>query len=295
MRLSRLARLAGLAALLAAAGGCAVADTGAFGRLQDEVVTLRKDVNGLKAAPAPAPAPLPPAPAARAGNDDVAALQQRIADVQVDVDKMKSELLAATSRADEGKLKLQKDISDLNTKTDEQGQAAAALKAKAATLDDVSRRLAALEEKVDKLAAGSRPAAPPPVSPPTNQSWNSPEEMYDYGLGLVKRGEFRRGREVLDAFAAKYPDHKLVPNVLYWKGESLYGEKDYDGSILAFQDVIDRFPASDKTPDAMYKQGLAFLSLSDPKNAKLVFDLIQSKYPKSPAAELARKKASELK
>jgi TolA-binding protein len=44
----------------------------------------------------------------------------------------------------------------------------------------------------------------------------------------------------------------------------------------------------------MYKQGLAFLSLNDKKNARVLLELVSSKYPKSKAAELAKKKLSEI-
>jgi TolA-binding protein len=44
----------------------------------------------------------------------------------------------------------------------------------------------------------------------------------------------------------------------------------------------------------MYKQGLAFLSLNDKKNARVLLELVSSKYPRSKAAELAKKKLSEI-
>jgi tol-pal system protein YbgF len=119
--------------------------------------------------------------------------------------------------------------------------------------------------------------------------------MYEYSVGQVKAGNPKKGRETLTAFVAEHPGHKLVPNALYWKGESYYAEKDYENAILSFQDVVDRFPAGDKAPDAVYKQGLAFLALKDARNAKILFTLVTTKYPKSTAAAMARKKLAELK
>ncbi|MGE5246729.1 MAG: tol-pal system protein YbgF, partial [Verrucomicrobiota bacterium] len=126
-------------------------------------------------------------------------------------------------------------------------------------------------------------------------AWRSPEEMYEYAVGQIKGGNPKKGRETLADFVVRYPDHKLVPNALYWKGESYYAEKDYENAILSFQDVVDKFPAAEKTPDAVYKQGLSFLALHDTKNAKILLELVVSKYPKSGAAELARKKLSEIR
>jgi len=45
----------------------------------------------------------------------------------------------------------------------------------------------------------------------------------------------------------------------------------------------------------MYKQGLSFLSLKDKKNARLLLELVPKKYPKSKAAEMAKKKLTEIR
>ena len=59
--------------------------------------------------------------------------------------------------------------------------------------------------------------------------------------------------------------------------------------------MIDKYPAGDKAPDAMYKQGLSFLALKDRKNARILFELLQSKYPKSSAASMAQQRLAEMK
>ncbi len=289
MKIGNAALLLCLAALGAVAGGCAVADTGAFVRLQDEVVSLKKEVAAVKAS-------APAAAATSAGNvnaGELAALQKSVADLTAGSDRIRGDLLAATTRADETKVQTQKDIAHLNDKAGEQAQAIQEVKGRIARVEEINPRVAALEEKVEKLAAASPVPAGAPA--PASQEWKSPEEMYDHALGLIKGGETRKGREILIAFAAKYPDHKLMPNVHYWKGESFYAEKDYESAILSFQDVMDKYPNGDKAPDAMFKQGLSFLALKDRKNARILFELLQSKYPKSSAAEKARQNLAELK
>jgi len=284
----------GLGVLVLAAffGGCAVADQGAFVRLQEEVESVKREVAAVRAA---APSREPAAPPGRADAAEIAALQRSVADLAADADRVKADLLAAGSRAEEARLAFQKELADLTGRVDEQAQVVTELRAASGRVADLERRLAALEEKVDRLAS-SRPApAPAAGALPPRGEWKSPEEMYDHALGLVKGGDTRGGRELLAAFAAKYPGHRLLPNAYYWKGEAFYAEKDYENAILAFQDVIDKYPASDKAPDAMLKQGMAFIGLNDRKNARLVLELLVSKHPKSPAAEKARQKLLELK
>ncbi len=260
-----------LGSLAAASMGCAVADTGAFGRLQDDVMSLRKDMNALKAAPPPA------VPAGGAGDGEIPALRKTVADLGSDSDRLRSDQLAASSRLDETQAELKR-VAD--------------------RVQDIDKRVVSLEEKAEK-AAGAPVAAAPAAAPAPFQEkpsgWKSPEEMYEFAVGQVKGGSPKKGRETLAAFVAQHPDHKLVPNALYWKGESYYAEKDYENAILSFQDVVDKYPAGDKASDAVLKQGISFLALDDKKNARILLDRVVSKYPRTPAAEIAKQRLSEIK
>jgi tol-pal system protein YbgF len=285
MKRKRLASLLCLVLLGAAAGGCAVADTGAFVRLQEDMESLKREVAAGRRSPAPGPPS-----ATGAGRNDLTSFQTTLADLASDNDRIKSDLLAVTTRADETKLEMQKEASRLNGITTEQGQAIQQMRGKIAKLEEIEKRVAALEEKAGK---GASPAgAAPQVSV---ENLKTPEEMYEYGLGLIKGGDTKKAREVLNTFAAKYPDHRLMQNVFYWKGETFYADKDYESAILSFQDVVDKYPGGDKAPDAMFKQGLSFQALNDRKNARILYELLLSKYPKTPAAEKARQKLAELK
>ncbi len=277
--------LLALGCLAAGAMGCAVADTGAFVRLQDEMMVLKKDVARLKAAPVPAAVV-----SGGGGGGDIQSVRKNLADLSNESDRMKSDLLAVNSRQEDARTELKR-IADRQA---EQDRAFQEVQKSADRLKEFDRRLTALEEKAGQMppaatggAAGAAAMAP--------SAWKSPEEMYEYAVGQVKGGNPKTGRETLTAFNARYPEHKLVPNALYWKGESYYVEKDYENAILSYQDVVDRYPGEDKTPDAVYKQGLSFLALRDTKNAKILLELVVSKYPRSGAAELARKKLSEIR
>ncbi|MGZ8441657.1 MAG: tol-pal system protein YbgF [Candidatus Deferrimicrobiaceae bacterium] len=278
MKRKRLASLLCLVLLGAAAGGCAVADTGAFVRLQEDLESLKREVAAGRRSPAPGPPS-----AAGAGRNDLTSFQTTLADLASDNDRIKSELLAVTTRADETKLEMQKEVSRLNGITTEQGQAIQEMRRKIAKLEEIEKR-------------EGRSAAPGGAAPQVSlEDLKTPEEMYEYGLGLIKSGDTKKAREVLNTFAAKYPDHRLMQNVFYWKGETFYTDKDYESAILSFQDVVDKYPGGDKAPDAMFKQGLSFQALNDRKNARILYELLLSKYPKAPAAEKARQKLAELK
>ncbi len=265
--------------------GCAVMDTGAFTRLQDEMVGLKKEMAVLKTAPPPAPV----LAAVRADAGEVQSVRKSFADLNSDFDRMKTDQLAATTRMDDARAEMQR----ITARQDEQDRALQEIRGNAGRMKEIENRLAALEDRIGKLAAAPAAAAAP--APDSPREWRSPEEMYEVAVGLVKGGNPKKGREMLSDFAVKYPNHKLIPNALYWKGEAFYAEKDFENAILTFQDVVDKYPRGEKAPDAMYKQGLSFLALKDKKNAGILFDLVQKKYPKSKAAEMAKKKLKEIR
>ncbi len=272
-----------IGAFAAFMAGCAVMDTGAFTRLQDEVVGLKKEMAVLKTAPPPAPV----LAAERADAGEIQSVRKSFADLNADIDRMRTDQLAATTRMDDARVEMQR----ITARQDEQDRVLQEIRGNADRMKEIEKRLAALEERISKLVAAPA-AAPVPESP---REWKSPEEMYEVAVGQVKGGNPKKGRETLSDFAAKYPGHKLIPNALYWKGEAFYAEKDFENAILTFQDVVDKYPRGEKAPDAMYKQGLSFLALKDGKNARILLDLVQKKYPKSKAAEMAKKKLKEIR
>ena len=158
-------------------------------------------------------------------------------------------------------------------------------------MKEIEKRVAALEERIGKLAAA--PAAAPGPGSPAGVEEPGGDVRGRRGAGEGREPEEGEGDAL--RLRAKYPDHKLIPNALYWKGEAFYAEKDFENAILTFQDVVDKYPRGEKAPDAMYKQGLSFLALKDKKNAGILFDLVGKKYPKSKAAEMAKKKLKELR
>jgi tol-pal system protein YbgF len=272
-----------IGAFAAFMAGCAVVDTGAFTRLQDEMTGLKKEMAVLKTATPPAPVP----GAVGASADEIGSVRKNFADMNSDFDRVRTDQLAATTRMDEARVEMQR----IAARQDAQERALQEIRGNAERVKEIEKRLAALEERIGKLA-GAPVAVPAPESP---REWKSPEEMYEVAVGQVKGGNPKKGRETLSDFAAKYPDHKLIPNALYWKGEAFYAEKDFENAILTFQDVVDKYPRGEKAPDAMYKQGLSFLSLKDRKNARILLDLVPKKYPKSKAAEMAKKKLKEIR
>ncbi|MBE0597122.1 MAG: tol-pal system protein YbgF [Desulfuromonadales bacterium] len=154
--------------------------------------------------------------------------------------------------------------------------------------DDLSLKLTALEDRVTRLETGAaaRPAA--------SSVAQTPEALYEQGVEFIqKRGEFARGRETLQDFLNRFPQHALAVNAMYWMGEAYYGEKKYENAILQFQDVIQKFGDHPKVASAMLKQGMAFSTLGDRKNARVILQRLIGSFPLSEEAKKARELLAE--
>lgn len=185
------------------------------------------------------------------------------ADLQASQDTIRVDMREMSGRIDDIKILMQKSSDDKGFLKEETERRLAALE----------NRLAKLEERLGNVQAG--------VSP--NDA--TPEGIYERGISAYKAGEMQKARDLFSGIIEQHPSHKLVPNCQYWIGETYYGEKKFEQAILAFQDVIKKYPKDDKAPAALLKQALSFKSIGDKKSARYVLNKLADDYPKSEEAK----------
>lgn len=269
-------------------------------KLQDDVKDLQSEVSTLKEGDA-APAGERAGDTSRGMGDAELELRKEIASVKADLEALRGEIRHFQGFIDETKYQIQQDqlgtgerialnekkllelegkVSTLMTET----PGPAGIEKESAVLPmDTGRREVPGEEKQEEVLTSEGELVARGTVP-----LKGPEDLYDYSLGLIKASKFREARGSLQEFASTYPNHRLMPNVYYWRGETFYAEKDFESAAITFQEVIDRYPDSMKASDALYKQGLCFYNMKDSVSAKAAFNLLISKYPTSIAAGKAK-------
>jgi tol-pal system protein YbgF len=278
-------------------------------KLQDDVRDVKKDVSELKGDQDRQGAlgkEMGISGSAKAGDVELQ-LRKEIASIKADIERLRGEISTFQGFIDETKYQMQQDQLATVEKIKESEGRLLVLEAKMDTLmgpksqiDTYDREGQIPEQKAPEQAGtgeretGSVFTSEREIPPARQAAVQSPENLYDYGLGLIKANKFGEARKSLDEFAKTYPDHRLMPNVFYWRGETFYAEKDFESAAITFQEVIDRFPESPKAPDALYKQGMCFYNMKDSVSAKAAFNLLLSKYPASIAAGKAKLKLNEL-
>lgn len=214
--------------------------------------------------------------ATSSGVADGDALHRQVAEVQAGLDNLRVEFQSVNGRLDDLSRDNQQLIDELQLVKDDMGL----------QFNSLATRVAELEQRPLVPAPLARSAKPAVIKPPQETA----EQLYQRALDMIRKEQrFAAGRQLLDDFVTKYPQHDLYVNALYWSGEALYGESKYELSILQLQDVISKYSNHPKAAAAMLKQALAFNALGDGDNARTTMQKLIDDYPDSPQVTSAKK------
>ena len=111
----------------------------------------------------------------------------------------------------------------------------------------------------------------------------------------LRKKSMRRLEKDFKTYLKKYPNTEYSDSAQFWIGECYYFERKYEQAILEYEKVIKNYPQGNKVPNAMLKQGFAFLNLGDKSSAKLLLEQVAKNYPGSNQARMARAKLAEIK
>ena len=116
---------------------------------------------------------------------------------------------------------------------------------------DLTFRIQELEEK-----------AATPIKPIVIDK-SSDKERYDFAYEYIKKSDYAEAQQLLTEFTKDFPKSNLLPNALYWLGETYYTQGQYQNAVGFFADVFEKHKSSTKAPDALFKMGLSMKGLND--------------------------------
>jgi len=126
-----------------------------------------------------------------------------------------------------------------------------------------------------------------PVAPKIDKNY---EKSYKEAFATFQKKAYDESITRFTTFIETYPGTPLVPNALYWVGESYMNVKNYENAILAFQELVDKHPKSDKVPRALLSQAEAFGAVNDKKSSITVLKKIIELFPKTEEAAIAERR-----
>lgn len=157
------------------------------------------------------------------------------------------------------------------------------------------RRLSELKAQLDSRAETPVVAAPGDTVaagvPPTPAS---ADQMYQGALQQYGRGSLVSARRAFQDFLASYAGHPLVPDALYYIGQT-FDPAEPDSAVAKYNEVVTRFPQSSRAPTSLFKIGLLAERRGDAAAARATFQRVIDRYPRSEEADLARDRVANPK
>jgi tol-pal system protein YbgF len=111
--------------------------------------------------------------------------------------------------------------------------------------------------------------------------------MYDASLQQLRKGSAGTARLGLQELVRAHPESELVPDALYFIGQS-YASSAPDSASAYYRKVVDEHPKSPRAAAALYNLGLLAERRKDTAAAKEAYTQLTKSYPKSDEAALAR-------
>lgn len=217
----------------------------------------------------------------------------------------------------------------LEREVDQLKRASGGEKPAGARLADLGEEVAALREEIAELrgaveeaqhaadrameearVAREHPAlaAPSPAGPGNTGSASGTararEEIagYEEAFRLYRSGEYEPAIDRFKVFLQTHPSSDYADNAQFWLAECYFKLGDLEQAVLAFQEVVQKYPEGNKVPDALYRQGIALLEIGRSTGdeakyrpaAQQIFERLVNKHPDSERVPEARRQLEKL-
>ncbi len=159
-------------------------------------------------------------------------------------------------------------------------------------LDDNAEYMRDLSARVDLLATRQGIPTLGVYKPPAANSAGI-ETLPEEGRSIFEMAELDRNRGNIalaragfEEFLFKYGNSELSDDALYWLGDLSYGEGENEAALDYFEEMLKRFPASERVPAAMYKSRSCLVNLGRQSDADSMGASLVERYPNSNEAAL---------
>jgi len=223
------------------------------------------------------------------------ALRQLAASLRQQIAELEEEIRALNGRIEELEFSIRREKQQEVESTDDK-QARVDQLAETARIND--QRIARIEQYLN--FEPSQPATAPDattakiVPVPKEVKELSEEEIYRQAKQAFDQGDSDAARSKFQELIERFPKSERTDNAQFWMGEIYYREKWYEKAILEYQKVIENYPDGNKVPASLLKQGFAFLNLGDKANSRLILQELIRKYPNTNEAKIAKDKLQNL-
>jgi TolA-binding protein len=118
---------------------------------------------------------------------------------------------------------------------------------------------------------------------------------FELGRKLFDEGKLEEAIDIFKAVVKNQPRTDEGKKAQFLLAESLFANKEYASAGIAFSDFRKNFPKDALIPNAIYRQATSFREIGNKEDAKLFYQELMEKYPRSPFASKAKVELKRLR
>ncbi len=120
------------------------------------------------------------------------------------------------------------------------------------------------------------------------------QALYNEAFEVLKSGKYEQAIDAFQKVIDANPRGEWAASAFFWQGETYYVQQDYAAAGKSYAELIERFPDSNRIPDAKLKLGYVAQERGDDDSARRLFNEVVEDHPDSQAAGLARQRLKRL-
>ena len=113
-------------------------------------------------------------------------------------------------------------------------------------------------------------------------------QLFREGLAAYQEGKHDDAILFFREFVGAYQGNANYDDALYWLAQSHFDKKKYGDSVAGFKKYLSACANGDKRADSLLKLGLSYERLHAFNEARVVFEKLVARFPKSALADLAK-------
>jgi TolA-binding protein len=121
-----------------------------------------------------------------------------------------------------------------------------------------------------------------------------PEEIHRQVYLDYSRGEYQLAIEESQLFLAEYPDHPLIQEIVFIRGECYMGQEKFFDALKEFSRILQEFPGGKRVPPSLLRMAVAYENIGEAEVAAGIVRRLVREYPYSEEAAMAEERYKDL-
>lgn len=156
--------------------------------------------------------------------------------------------------------------------------------------EEMKQEILALAGRMDAMEAKLKA-----LEEAKEEAEKAPPATFEVGQKFIDTERYDEASEVFREIIRKNATANDVRKARYLLGESLFFGKNYASAALEYSEYKRAYPKDARVAEATFRQAQCFKSLNKKKEAKLFFQEVLDKYPKSTLVPRAKDELKKLK